>query len=327
MILQFRHLQLRSLKIGARVAIATACFLLNACSEVEEVAGTTTTTATTTATTTTRTCTASPQIKSYTEDFEDAFIDHDKIPPTLFSRGVPNTVNTNADFENHLDAIEVITDPSIARLGNQLIKFTVYADDFVSGGNRSELSFLKQMNPECSEEYIAWSFMLDTNFEETGDFHTIGQWHAQPLEGEGFADLISPNPIFQEYKQGELRLLYRQLPDFKAVTMATKIIPRGKWVDVIYHVKWSLYNDGYFEGWYRVVDDINDPGTYERLTHLNPASGDYKHYGPTIINSTNNYFKIGLYRSSNPNSTGRTTGVIYYDEIRLGASFDEVAIQ
>lgn len=264
-------------------------------------------------------------VQSYKEDFEDASIDLGTTPPTLSFGSQSETVNTNADFSNNPDAIAVIIDPSLARAGNGLVKFTLLAGDFVAGGNRTELSFRKLQNPECSEGYYAWGFRLDSMFEETGDFNTLGSWHAQPLNGQT-SNSNNSNPIYQTYKQGELLLHNRPPPDYLGVVQASRPIPKGTWVDVVYHVKWSQHNDGFVEAWYRVVPDVNNAGAYERLTDFNPDKGDYKIYGKTIANSASNYLKLGLYRSTNTDPTGRTTGVIYYDEVRIGNSFDEVAI-
>ncbi len=77
---------------------------------------------------------------------------------------------------------------------------------------------------------------------------------------------------------------------------------------MVFHIKWSL-DDGYVEAW-------------KNGMHVTPFNGkDHKVHGSTVYNKVGRYLKIGLYRSSSIT----TTNVVYFDEIRIGESYAEVA--
>jgi hypothetical protein len=87
---------------------------------------------------------------------------------------------------------------------------------------------------------------------------------------------------------------------------------RGKWNDIVMHVKWTGNNDGFLKLWIR-------HGGGEWIQKIN-------HTGRTFWNNegTGPYFKMGIYLGS----SGRGDRLLYTDEYRLGdsnSSFDEVA--
>lgn len=259
----------------------------------------------------------------FEDNFEDAKIEFfapDRVTvlssPSFDSQGVRSLWNINAEVSlNDPDAVTItnaaVDGEGVARLGNHAVRFIVDYSDNVSGGNRSEISYRKQSPEICSEGYYAWSFKLDKNYVEDGNFQTVGQFHAAPVNGEAFETLNSPNPIFMDYYGGELRLILRSPPDFRGEVFAAQAISRDTWVDVIFHVKWAQSYEGFIEAWIRT-----DPGSsYNRMLEKTSI--------PTVNNAAGNYIKLGLYRSLENVST---RGVIYFDEFRIGNSLAGVAI-
>ena len=114
----------------------------------------------------------------------------------------------------------------------------------------------------------------------------------------------------------------RLAPDYRSVQYADYTISNGVWVDVVYHVRWSPYNDGFVEAWIRNVPDTSTtPPPYVKFLDKIDLR--------TLFNDEGNYFKTGLFRSTSNDPAdiaNRGDATVYYDEIRFGNSFDEVAI-
>lgn len=190
-----------------------------------------------------------------------------------------------------------------ARSGTNALSFTVYPGDYVQGGARAELSWSSVM-PYGSEIYVAYSLCLHTNYLDSGRWQIFGQWHDQPdyLKGESWKWFPGNSPPlalhYTNYRLG-MSVLYQE--NDPAVVPLMEYVP-GNWVDFTFHIRWSLYQDGFIEGW------TNGSQWFERI------------YAPTLFNRMGNYLKIGLYRSPE----ARRTNTVYYDEIRVGTSFAEV---
>ena len=87
-------------------------------------------------------------------------------------------------------------------------------------------------------------------------------------------------------------------------------IVKGQWYDVVFHMYWSDDNTGFVEAW------ING-------TSVTPFNGtDNKFYRRNIFNRTGNYFKFGQYRG---HEQPAHTNTVYFDEVRIGTSYAEVA--
>ncbi len=260
-------------------------------------------------------------VEPFTENFEDA-VTNLPLKKIDHMSGAAAVWNIDADLVNNPAAIVIANDAANARNGSQFLTVNLKADDFASAGNRAELSLRsREADPLCSVAFYGWSFRLDPGFTETGDFQTMGQWHAQPLAGQSFDAFNGANRVYLNYNAGELRLVLR-LPDGSTRAIARKIIPLGQWVDVVFEVKWSLETDGYVAGW---INTTPITPVYEMFTDFNAATGNNRVQGRTVFNIAGNFFKLGLYRSANPDPTGRTDAVIYYDEFKIGNTFGEVA--
>lgn len=197
-----------------------------------------------------------------------------------------------------------------ARRGLRCLKFTVRPEDRETLGNRSEI-YLPGSANYGTESYYGWSFMIPVDYAESGEWQVIGQFHDLPdfEAGENF-ELFPPThpPVSMVYQDGALTLTINT-PYNYPYQVATRGIAKGQWHDVVLRVLWSTGWDGYVEAW---LDG----------EHLTPSKGgDYRVFRPTLNNRSGNYLKIGLYRSM----AIRTVNSVYFDEVRIGDSFQAVA--
>ena len=82
-------------------------------------------------------------------------------------------------------------------------------------------------------------------------------------------------------------------------------IDKGKWVDWVFHVKWSYEKDGFIEIWkdgFQIVSD-NGPNCY------NDEKGPYFRFGP---------YKWPWKKDDKTAPSVVTQRIIYFDEIRIG---------
>lgn len=215
------------------------------------------------------------------------------------------------------DSIQIVTTP--IRHGRYAAQFTVRPADWVHNGNRAELTWDNNDRPG-SEGWYSWSFLIPSDYldaEENSDLWQImGQWHDQPdrNQGETWADFPKRNPplaFVYGLQEGvpSLRLLRATYPkgDERRI-IATAPIDKGRWIDVVFHIGWSQQEDGFVEAW---LD--GQPLTL-------PGEDDHKVFGVNMWNAAPHYLKIGLYR----NHEITTTNSVYFDEVRMGNSLEEV---
>jgi len=105
-------------------------------------------------------------------------------------------------------------------------------------------------------------------------------------------------------RQDLLTLIGHSSPQPPPRTLGTQPVRRGAWNDLVFHIKWSTGRDGFVEAWLN-----GRPWTQEKM------------YGPTLYSSASNYLRLGLYRAPGV----PTTNYVYYDEIRIGDSYQAVA--
>ena len=216
------------------------------------------------------------------------------------------------------------------RKGKYALKLTLRKGDIVNNGNRAEI-VIKNNAPFGSEVYYAWSFFIPEEYIDwtswKGDKYTIrdpwqtlGQWHHEPnfAKGEtwkthgirpptislhyGILDDGSPAVAIDKYGKDEEKR-----------KVAFKRIDKGKWYDFVIHIRWSLEKDGFIEAWLN-----NEP--FEIL--LGEKREGNKILGQTMFNELPHFFKVGLYRNRDIDSTN----IIYIDEIKTGKSYAEVSV-
>ncbi len=206
--------------------------------------------------------------------------------------------------------IEIVDNP--VRAGANALKITVLPGITWGSGNRTELAY-KAIFPYKSEMYYGFSLMLGIPYEESGEWQIMGQWHDQPdisLNETWTGFPKNSPPVSIQYENGLLFVDIQERENNYAIKRSNSIqVNKGEWIDIVIHVKWSMEYDGFVEAWFN-----GKP--------LFPSNGDNNRiYAPTVINKAGNYFKIGLYRDKNAS----TKAVLYYDEVRIGNSYAEVA--
>jgi hypothetical protein len=231
------------------------------------------------------------------------------------------------DFENgnlngfHLlvpdTAINTVIVSAPVRKGNYALRNTLRPNDYVFNGYRSELAVYNCAKYK-TEVYYGMSIMIDTAYVDN-EFNLISQWQDLPnyLQGEDWATTPilhgSSPPMALVYVNGSLELRMNQNPNTNSQTFLVgnpQTLVKGLWYDLVFHIYWSDDNSAYVEAW------IN--GNY--FTPFNGA--DNKFYGSNIFTRTGNYFKFGQYRGKDKTAN---TNIIYFDEVKVGTSYNEVA--
>lgn len=209
----------------------------------------------------------------------------------------------------------VINNP--VRKGNYALKNTLRPDDYINNGYRAELAIYNCAKYK-SEVFYAFSFMIDTNYSDQA-FNIICQWQDLPNYNQG--ENWQPTPILHGsappldlvYVNGTIELKMNENLNSNNATFLVgnaQPINKGQWYDAIFHIYWSDDNTAYIEAW------LN--GNY-----ITPYNGtDNKFYKRNLYNRAGNYFKFGQYRG--PHKTSNTN-IIYFDEVKIGSSYLEVA--
>ncbi len=230
---------------------------------------------------------------------------------------------------NNSESITIVDD--ISRNGDYSLKFNVsYLDyavpaDWPTNKSRAELSLREEyadqypMNGEPI--FYGWSIYFPPGYEYNisapDNFNIIGQWFHRPDIGNGqtwedWFDLYDgkrmPPSLHLEYAElitGEkgIGLVWKPTPETPAASIAEKEINLGEWNDIIFEIKWSTDTDGYIRGWLNGELFTADP-----------------FYGINMYNPTPKNLKVGLYRGP----SARMNNYVYYDEIRIGGTYEEV---
>ena len=133
----------------------------------------------------------------------------------------------------------------------------------------------------------------------------MGQWHDQPEPGRkptGYSPPISVHFRAGGGSQG-FQIKYGRIQRKDPIQIFDAPIQKGKWVDLMFHIRFSQGNDGFLEAWKDGVALTSDRGA-TRIT------------GPNMYNAEPNYLRLGLYRGK-----GQTqTNTFYYDEVRIGTT-------
>lgn len=215
------------------------------------------------------------------------------------------------------DSLQIVTDP--VRGGRYAAQFTVRPGDYISNGNRAEISYDNRDFPG-SEGWYAWSFFVPSDYTETEWkpklWQCIGQWHDQPNKeaGETWKDFPGHSPsiaVYYTFKNGvsAIELWYGsyQKGDIQKI-IANAPIEKGRWNDLAFHIGWSPKDDGFIEAFLN-----GQPWTL-------PDEKEHKFFGANMWNAYPHYLKIGLYR----HKEFTTTNWVYFDEVRMGNSLDDV---
>jgi hypothetical protein len=209
----------------------------------------------------------------------------------------------------------IVTTP--VRKGNFALKTSLGPNDYIFNGYRSELSVYNCATYK-SDMYYGFSIWIDTNYSDT-NYNLICQWQDLPNYEMGENWEPSPNlhgsspPLALVYINGQLELKFNENPNSDNDTIQlgnTLPISKGTWIDFVFHMKWSDENDGFVEVWANGNPLIDFNGS------------DNKYYKRNLFSRAGNYFKFGQYRGKHQPSS---TDVIYFDEVKIGSSYAEVA--
>lgn len=229
---------------------------------------------------------------------------------------------------NNSESIVVVDD--IVRNGDYALRFNVDYLDFavaydpLNNKSRAELSMedgtadLFPMNGEPI--FYGWSIYFPLGYEYNvsaqDNYNIVGQWFHRPDigSGESWEDWFEkydgkrmPPPVHVEYEElitGEkgIGIAWKPTPETPASNIGDVEINLGEWNDLIFEIKWSNEDDGYIRAW------LNGVMFTEKLNIIN------------MYNPTPKKLKVGLYRGP----SARMENTVYYDDIRIGGSYEEV---
>jgi len=221
------------------------------------------------------------------------------------------------------DSFDIVTSP--VRKGKYALRITVHPDDAVYPGDRrrdKERCELERLNDwrsgsyrlgnegrEGTEYWYAWSVLIPDGYQYVArskrSWQIMGQWHDQPDPGQRPTG-YSP-PISVHYRSSgaaqSLSVHYGLIQRGGPIQVMDAPIEKGKWVDLMFHIRFSRGSDGFLEAW---KDGVM----------LASANGATRITGTNMFNDQPNYLRLGLYRGE-----GQTqTNSLYYDEIKVATS-------
>jgi len=221
------------------------------------------------------------------------------------------------------DSIKIVTDP--VRAGKYALEIIVQPDDAVTDGDRrigKERCELLRINRcrngsctfgdegrEGSEIWYAWSVLIPNDYQylstNAKNYQIMGQWHDQPDPGRKPTGYSPPISVHYESTGGSagFRIKYGRIQAGDVIKSYYTPIQKGKWVDLIFHIRFSQGSDGFLEAW---KDGVQ----------LSSESGVTRITGPNMYNSEPNYLRLGLYRGK----AQTQTNTFYYDEIKIATS-------
>lgn len=199
------------------------------------------------------------------------------------------------------------------RAGEQSIRFEVRPgdcsknsvghDDCLTDRERHELVQTGRKQKEGDEWWYAWSIFVPHDMPNVFPTKvTFGQFHQNPNVIWMFRNKDGGYFVNRQNTLGRGYGFDRILEDRTL---------RGRWNDIVAHVRWTHKNEGLFRVW------VNEKMAY-----------DYR--GPTLGKDKIAYFKFGIYRTfvsrymADRGVDAVPTQVIYYDEVRRGKTRQEV---
>lgn len=191
--------------------------------------------------------------------------------------------------------------------GARAIKFTYKKSDYANhGAKRAELRYSNA--PMGSERWYRVSIFVPTNFKATQSGYIITQFHDKPDQGEEFKipplDLATDGrTLFLSNRWDTREITPPRQGEYQGWNLGP--LPKNRWIDFVYHVKWSYRSDGFLEVFQdgKKVASKRGPNTYN------------DDIGPNL--------KIGMYAagiSSNPQEYDFDQQVLYYDEVKIADS-------
>ncbi len=237
------------------------------------------------------------------EGFEQ--VDDDNPQNTIFKRWEGG----------HNDSFQIVTDES--RSGEKGFRVDITPNETTQGGadrpvkNRVEFG-ISPGHLACHEVWYGWSFMIPENFTDTPEngtgFNVIAQWHDQSGDPDNRSILNPPISVLYGTRDGMTGIgLKYGLNDVNRHFMAEEVIEKGVWYDLIFHIGWSEDWDGFTTVWMNGEIITNGTVTGPNMHHWRP-----------------HYWKAGLYRGEVGQDSTLVNNSIFYDEFRIGQTYDSV---
>jgi len=193
--------------------------------------------------------------------------------------------------------IEVVKHP--VRKGNYAIRVSLKPND-KSPKDRVELVLHSPPGESQpgDERYYSFSFLIPEEFQQGSEhFLILSQWHGND------SDLP---PLTLNYQKG--KLVVKGNRDRGIIWSGS--VEKGKWFDMVFHVKWSMGEDGLLEVW----------KNGEQIVELHGKICNEKNV--KNFKNSNIFVKFGGYRGKNV----KLTQMFYLDEYRIGNSYEAVAL-
>jgi hypothetical protein len=218
----------------------------------------------------------------------------------------------------HSSKGEIVTTP--VRAGKYALRNELTYADFKTYGdsrNRRSEIYYENVGRPGQERWYGLSLYLPKDWEDTM-FDIVMQIHNKPDPGEGpkspILTIVTEGKNWVISDRWDKEKISKPAKNGSGGTITTNQIYKGpyeteKWTDWVFHVKWSLEDDGLIEVW-----------------KDGQKVGEYK--GPNGYNDDDPYYmKIGVYKPAYRN-TSPPQRVIFHDEVRIGnekASYADVA--
>jgi peptide/nickel transport system ATP-binding protein len=201
----------------------------------------------------------------------------------------------------------VVLQETVVRSGTGALQLTIRPQDHFSAsnspGNRgvgNERDELQEANEFQTHEGEGWAYSfslhLPKDFPIVPTRLVLAQWKHRNDRDTAVRD----NPILALRYEGGVLSVSTQTGEKKFVRFRTKDDPRGRWVDFVFHVRFSRKEDGLVRGWMDGKEIISFRGQ----TAYDEAQGYPK-------DSDTFYFKMGLYRDAMSDPM-----TVYLDEYR-----------
>lgn len=196
----------------------------------------------------------------------------------------------------------------VVRSGHGALKVTIRSRDKFSAadsiGNRSsqanERDELQEINALQAHEGEGWAYSFSLHVPK--DFPVVptrlvlAQWKHRDDRGSALRD----NPVIALRYEGGVLSISSQTGPTKKTLYRTKDEIRGRWVDFVFHIRFSRHPDGLLRVWMDGANvlSLQGPTTY----------GEDQGYS---LKSNTFYFKMGLYRDAMAEPM-----TVYFDEYR-----------
>jgi hypothetical protein len=209
---------------------------------------------------------------------------------------------------------------SPTRAGGQAVKITLKKSDPYFKNSRPRAELKLRPVPANSERWYGLSVFIPKEYTlEPKSFEIITQFISPPDKDLG-EKWHRPSLTLSMRKKGFTLTNYW---DSRQITKGKQFegrqqwnlgdVEKGKWIDFVYHAKWSYKSDGLLEVWKdgKLIVQRKGANTFNDKR------------GP--------YFKMGIYKpdwKSRPERSITTQRIIYFDEVRVGdasASYKDVA--